>query len=220
MPEQFAAVAGSVDTSTTEYHTIRLTSVELASYPQLSQLTALINKSFVTSWHTIPCLVGPDEVRYQTQQDFVEDMGKDSITFVTLSGKAEPIATAGYKKWEAVWKTGKRLRKEGDQPSMREQEMEQNAIKYEIVAVAVDTTMQKSGLSSNLVSRITEEIASNTRMSGGSKYTLMVRAGKETVEKYWTKQGFATMRESYFKPGDFGSETGFTILDMFKDQYV
>lgn len=201
----------------TEHQIIRLTSSELPSYIHLHQLVALINNAFVTSWASIPGLAGADRTRYESVPDFLQDMGGEVVTFVTVADDSSPIATGGYKPWTQAWKWSLAVlaAREGhiDQQTEEQDPEEQS---YEIVAVAVDPTYQKKGLVAPILRRIVEEIAENTRNDGGKYMKLMVRTGKENNERYWLAKGFVTIKETRFEKGDFGSEIGFSILDMEK----
>ena len=90
--------------------TIRLPSTSLATYDKLPELVALINKAFVTSWATIPGIVGPDATRYQSDQQFVDEMGVGGVTFVAFNDRGEMVATAGYKPWITAWKIAERMK--------------------------------------------------------------------------------------------------------------
>ena len=91
---------------------------------------------------------------------------------------------------------------------------------YEVAAVAVKYTFQKQGLAAHLLRMIEDEVAQKTKQEGNDCFKLLVRTGKEITESYWTKKGFVTRNELYFKPGVFGSETGFSILEMYQGYVV
>lgn len=194
-----------------EFRTIRLTAKDTISYPPLPQLVALLNKAFVTSWATIPGLVGPDQVRYENSQIFLDDMLPDAILFVTLTDDSFPVALAAYKPWEPEWKQTARMVESEEASSMAAQATLQTDLSrptYEITSVVVDPDWQSFGLASKLVKKAEKEIAEVTRKGGGSNYRIMVRAAKELVMRYWEKMDFATEREIVFKPGTIGSLSG------------
>ena len=86
--------------------------------------------------------------------------------------------------------------------------------------MAVKGTSQRQGLAAKLFHKIEEEVIAKTKKEGGSSFKLLVRAGKENNERYWTTKGFVTRHEMVFKPGDAGSKTGFTVLEMYKDYHI
>ena len=86
--------------------------------------------------------------------------------------------------------------------------------KVEVVAVAVDPGLQKSGLASRVIKLVDDELKEKTKQEGRQEVKLMVRTGKEHNEVYWTKKGYRTVGEMKFRAGDFGSLTGFVVLDM------
>ena len=86
--------------------------------------------------------------------------------------------------------------------------------KFELVAVAVDPSLQRSGLASRLCGEVETELKEKARKDGKKRVGLMIRAGKEKTEIYWTKKGFRFVSEMKFPVGDLGSKTGFSILDM------
>ena len=85
---------------------------------------------------------------------------------------------------------------------------------YELVAVVVDPTLQSKGLASRLCGEVDKELRERAKEDGKKKISLMIRAGKEKVEEYWTRKGYRTLHETHFPVGNFGSKTGFSILDM------
>ena len=92
---------------------LRLPTTTLATYPRLHELVALLNLAFTTSWHSIPGLVGDDAKRYDTDEEFVNDMGKEGATWLAFDGDengGKLIATAGYKPWDTHWKTLERVK--------------------------------------------------------------------------------------------------------------
>ena len=89
---------------------LRLPSTSLATYPRLDELVALLNNAFVTSWHTIPGLVGDDATRYEASEQFVEEMGATGVTWVAFDEGGKMVATAGYRPWDIMWKTLERLK--------------------------------------------------------------------------------------------------------------
>ena len=86
--------------------------------------------------------------------------------------------------------------------------------KFEVVAVAVDPSLQKSGLASRLCQEVEMELKEKARKNGRKKVGLMIRTGRENNEIYWTGKGYRVLSQMTFPVGDFGSMTGFTILDM------
>lgn len=84
--------------------------------------------------------------------------------------------------------------------------------KFEVVAVAVDPSRQKSGLASRLCGELELELKEKARMAGNKRVSLMVRSG--TNEEYWARKGYRTVGEMTFPIGAMGSKTGFSIFDM------
>ena len=82
------------------------------------------------------------------------------------------------------------------------------------MAVAVDPSLQKSGLASRLCEEVELELKEKARKDGKKRVRLMIRTGKENNERYWTRKGYRTVSEMKFPVGDLGSKTGFIILDM------
>ena len=91
---------------------VRLPSTSLSTYPRLDELVALINNAFVTSWRTIPGLVGDEYTRYEASAHFVEDMGATGFTWIAFDERGRMVATAGYKPWDVTWKTMERMKAE------------------------------------------------------------------------------------------------------------
>ena len=86
--------------------------------------------------------------------------------------------------------------------------------RFEVVAVTVDPTLQDSGLASRLCGEVDKELREKAKREGKKRVGLMIRAGKEKVGAYWTRKGYRTVHETKFPVGDFGSKTGFSLLDM------
>ena len=222
---------------------IRIPSAQLAESPYLSETTALLNSAFMASWASIPGLVGPDRKRYEDEDAFVHDMGTEGAILIALGHDGRVIASAGYKPWDAFWKTFEKLKvqtgskQEATEKTIQEVqaqlEAKENGVgeanssssakgtsKTEVVAVSVLPRMQKRGLSAWINKAVETELVDQARASGRDKAELIVRSGKENNEQYWTRAGYHTVAAMYFPKGDFGSQTGFTILDMEKTVYV
>ena len=217
---------------------VRIPSSELSHHPQLRELTVLINHAFVTSWATIPGLIGADRKRYESPEEFASDMGSQGATYVALGDNGEIVATAGYKPWNQEWKALEMLKAEnGDTPAKEEAEV--NAVAtasdvhqemarqnsgirttdfktFEVVSLATNPNIQKRGLGSRITRLVEEELEAITKAKGSTQVRFMVRTGKENNEVYWTRMGYRVVGQTYFKKGDFGSETGFTVLIMEK----
>ncbi|KAI4132989.1 MAG: hypothetical protein LQ338_000457 [Usnochroma carphineum] len=90
--------------------------------------------------------------------------------------------------------------------------------RWEVMTVCVHPERQKQGLAGKLMKMVTEEVASQVKSQGkGPEFKLVVRAMKETNEKYWVGKGFKIVAEKCFEPGLFGSPTGFHIVDLTQD---
>ena len=88
--------------------------------------------------------------------------------------------------------------------------------KFEVVGVAVDPSLQRSGLASRLCGEVEAELKEKARTKGKKQLNLMIRTGKENNEPYWTRKGYRVLSEVRYAPGNFGSKTGFVVLDMEK----
>ena len=93
-------------------------------------------------------------------------------------------------------------------------EADADSAKFELVVVAVDPSIQKSGLGSRMSGIVEAELKEKVRGMGKKQLKLMVRTGKENNGAYWTKKGYRIVGEEFFAPGNFGSKTGFTVLEM------
>lgn len=161
-----------------EFTTIRLAAKDLSSFPKLPELVALLNKAFVTSWETIPGLVGPGSVRYENAQIFLGDMLPHAVLYITLNDDSFPVAMAGYKPWETEWKQTARMVDSAEAVTMAAQAPLQTDLSlptYEIISVVVDPDWQKFGLASRLVNTVEDEIKEVVRTRGGSEHRLMIR---------------------------------------------
>lgn len=85
------------------FETLRIPSKELASYPKLSALTDLINNAFTVAGRQYPGLYDPEEKRFKDPSKFPEELGPESVTFVTFvskgensSDESEMVATTSY----------------------------------------------------------------------------------------------------------------------------
>ena len=154
--------------------------------------------------------------------EMTKSMAPIGVTFVTKSMKSGLVATGGYKAWKAAWKSGDWAVSEGQKNEPHRQSPEEPVAgsKYEVAALAVHLSFQKHGLATKLLTMIEEEIASKTRQIGKTSFILLVRTGKENNERFWTKKGFVTRSQLYFKPGEYGSKRGFTMLEMAKQYQV
>lgn len=89
---------------------VRLPSTALTTYPRLHDIVALLNLAFTTSWHSIPGYVGEDVQRYDTDEQYVDEMGEHGATWLAFDAEDRLIATAGYKPWDTHWKTTERIK--------------------------------------------------------------------------------------------------------------
>ncbi len=96
----------------------------------------------------------------------------------------------------------------------QEKDDEAESEKFELVVVAVDPTLQKKGLASRICAEVEAELKEKVRKEGKKKLRLMIRTAKENNEAYWTRKGYRVVGETKFPPGNYGSKTGFTVLDM------
>lgn len=207
--------------------TIRLTSAELAHYPNLPQLTAMINEAFSAAARQHVGLYESELKRYELPENLVKEMGPEGVTFVTIASTEgqdpQPVATTGYKPWEGIENLQDRVTSDYQILENSQHEYHQTLDTMPavgIVAVAVDPAWQNLGLAAKLQDRITEEITSRTKASGEKSFRFKVRTMKEINEQYWTGKGYTTLRETHFDPGTFGSVHGFSILEMFRDHEV
>lgn len=181
--------------STPEFHTIRLTSADVAQYNKLPLLVAMINESFSAVARKFEGLYESETKRYEAPEDFVREMGPEGVTFITeksCTGKdPEPIATAGYKAWKEVGAVQARITT-GFQISETPlyQEIQDSMPAFEVVAVAVDTAYQNYGLSAQLQQRVTEDVALMMKTTGEKDFRLRIRTLKEINEPYWTRKGY------------------------------
>ena len=100
------------------FETLRITSQDLESYPELSTLTDLINNTFTAAGRQYPGLYDAERKRFEKPSDFLEELGPSGVSFITFaldgefpSGKAEIVATTSYKPFESLSK-GSHLRDE------------------------------------------------------------------------------------------------------------
>lgn len=218
---------------------IRVPAEELESHPLLDQITNLINVAFMTSWASIPGLVSADYKRYDNTSDFVREVQPDCVLYVALNAEGRPVATVGYRQWEEVWRHLNAMESSyrGKDPATGSVTTQTSGVagnqqapyrspdaikktvisdKYEIVLLTVDPRLKGKGLSTPLVRRVEKVLEGKTRLRGSKKLTLMVRAGKESNEGYWSQKGYREVAERRFGPGYGGSVTGFSLLDMEK----
>ena len=78
----------------------------------------------------------------------------------------------------------------------------------------MDPSLTKSGLATLVCNEVEKDLKEKLRSAGKKQMQLMIRTGKENNEVYWTKKGYQIISETKFAPGNFGSRTGFILLDM------
>ena len=96
------------------FHTVRIPSRELASYPKLSALTDLINIAFTASAQQYPGLYDAERKRFEEPSDFLDELGPKGITFITFattgglsSDEPELVATTSYIPFASLMKFSK-----------------------------------------------------------------------------------------------------------------
>lgn len=99
--------------------------------------------------------------------------------------------------------------------------------KWEILAMAVDPSLQGHGLASQLMNLTIDEIKRRCRSSSHStpsssltesasgKVILLISVMKEVYESYYLKRGWTTTATKEIQPGMMGSRDGFSIVEMY-----
>lgn len=85
------------------FETIRIPSEELASYPNLSALTDLINDAFTVAGRQHLGVFDPEQKRFKDPSEFLRELGPESVVFVTFVSRGENfgdepemVATTSY----------------------------------------------------------------------------------------------------------------------------
>ena len=95
-----------------EFRIQRLDAQELAEYSRLSELLATINHGFGDSKAKHPRILRPKGERFESQEQFLNELGSDVVLFLTTvrtsdwtseTGKETIVATASYKPYESAW---------------------------------------------------------------------------------------------------------------------
>ena len=103
----------STEKASYKFKIVRLDARELADYQRLPDVRAMINHGFADSISKYPRLFGPEERRFQSEEQILDELGFGGVLFLVLladpaepsteCGQGEIVATAGYKPYERKW---------------------------------------------------------------------------------------------------------------------
>lgn len=213
--------------------TALFTSAELLSQPWLSDLTQMINASYLVM-HTEKIQFSDDKIRLRSDSQLTEELGPDGFTAVAFvssgSDSLEVVGTASMKQWkdDGLWSPH-------DDEDFSDDSLEEKVNDrvdrifekhvcpgdYELAVVAIppDPRFRGKGIAGRLVKSCEDELLRRRRESGKetSAARIMIRVAKENSGNYWLKQGFTVVGSQKCPKGFWDSAEEFTMWAMVRE---
>ncbi|CAL5871670.1 uncharacterized protein PFLUO_LOCUS5923 [Penicillium psychrofluorescens] len=213
------------------FHTALVTSSELLTQPWLSDLTRMVNASYMVNYTNV-IKFSPKKKRLQTDSTLAEELGEGGFTVVAFisNGPDQPdevIGTASMKKWkdDGEWKPHDEPMSTTDRVDQDLNQILQKHVclgDYELSTVALppDPRIRGKGIAGHLVRLCEEEILRRQRASektSQSPVRIMIRTVKENNSAYWMKQGFTAVGSRTCPEGFWDAAEPFTMWAMIRE---
>ncbi|KAJ5082391.1 hypothetical protein N7532_011434 [Penicillium argentinense] len=214
-------------------HIALFTSTELLTQPWLSDLTRMINASYLVM-HTDKTRFSEDKIRLRSDSCLTEELGPDGFTAVAFaSGEpdspAEVVGTASMKLWkdDGLWRPH-----DDDFSDDSTEELVNDQVEeifrghacpgdYELTVVAIppNPRFRGKGIAGRLIRVCEEELIRRRKLSGkdDTPARIMIRVAKENSGEYWLKQGFVTVGSQRCPEGFWDSAEAFTMWAMIRE---
>ncbi|CAI7642059.1 unnamed protein product [Penicillium pancosmium] len=186
--------------------TALFTSAELLSQSWLSDLTRMINASYLVM-HTEKIQFSQNKIRLLSDSELTEELGPDGFTAVAFASSGpdslEVVGTASMKPWkdDGLWESHDY---DGFSDDSSEEVVNDKVNQifqkhacpgdYELAVVAIppDARFRGKGMAGRLVKVCEDELLRRRSESGKESVParIMIRVAKENSGDYWLKQGF------------------------------
>ncbi|KAF7717476.1 Uncharacterized protein PECH_004720 [Penicillium ucsense] len=222
------------------------TSQDLLAQPWLSELTKMINASYLVG-HTDRIKYLDNKLRLGSDSDLSSELGVSGFTAVAFARdqageKAEVIGTASMKPWknDELWLRGER--EIGGEDGNKNEDRIQDEIDgeqadtatakhvllesicpgdYELAVVALppDNRYRGKGIAGRLVKACEDELLRRRSQEGDQSQLIrvMIRVLKENAGVYWLKQGFKVVGSQRRPAGFWDALEPFTLWAMVRE---
>lgn len=211
--------------------TALFTSAELLSQPWLSDLTRMINASYLVM-HTEKIQFSHDKIRLLSNSELTEELGPDGFTAVAFASSGpdslEVVGTASMKPWkdDGLWEPHRDDDFSDDSSEevinkKTDQIFHACSGDYELAVVAIppDARFRGKGMAGRLVKVCEDELLRRRSESGNGNVParIMIRVVKENAGDYWLKQGFRVVGSQKRPKGFWDAAEGFTMSAMVRE---
>ncbi|KAJ5391826.1 hypothetical protein N7509_007316 [Penicillium cosmopolitanum] len=213
--------------------TALFTSAELRKQPWLSDLTRMINASYLVM-HTEKIQFSQDKIRLLSDSKLTEELGPNGFTAVAFASSGpdslEVVGTASMKPWkdDGLWESHDYddFSDESSEEVVNDkvdQIFQKHACPgdYELAVVAIppDARFRGKGMAGRLVNVCEDELLRRRSESGKGSVParIMIRVAKENSGDYWLKQGFKVVGSQKCPKGFWDAAEEFTMWAMVRE---
>ncbi|MCJ1244705.1 hypothetical protein MMC30_001904 [Trapelia coarctata] len=199
-----------------------LSTAELAASPFLPLLPPVMNTAYRASHVRGPVEYLPlSVVRLRTDTQILDEIGPEAFTVLVSTAAGNPDGPKVYASASAKLFTGLAAPETTDEVvrtfkrTALVEPLDPDIEQWELLLMAVDVSLQGQGIAGKLLGMVEDEI--RRRTSGkGREVHIILSTLKERNFEYYVKKGFVWTAEKKFKKGQYGSQDGFTLVEMMK----